>query len=155
MKTSGFFPVSILYKSTAVRYRPVSYPDGPITARCRFIKNASWVPLIFFLLYNYVHFFFSAPQYALRLNTSISLHLFDIISVRLIHKCSVCLSRCCLRVRLRIDTSISLHLFDIILMKLIYKCSFCLSFLIPSPLYTSYIYLVKIICLEPPWEANL
>ena len=37
------FPVSILYKSTAGRYRPVSYPDGPITARCRFIKNASWV----------------------------------------------------------------------------------------------------------------
>ena len=35
-------PVSILYKSTAGRYRPVSYPDGPITARCRFIKNASW-----------------------------------------------------------------------------------------------------------------
>ena len=35
-------PVSILYKSTVGRYRPVSYPDGPITARCRFIKNASW-----------------------------------------------------------------------------------------------------------------
>ena len=27
---------SILYKSTAGRYRPVSYPEGPITARCRF-----------------------------------------------------------------------------------------------------------------------
>ena len=35
-------PVSILYKSIAVRYRPVSCPDGPITARYRFIKNASW-----------------------------------------------------------------------------------------------------------------
>ena len=35
-------PVSILYKSTAGCYRPVSYPDGPITARLRFIKNASW-----------------------------------------------------------------------------------------------------------------
>ena len=35
-------PVSILYKSTAGRYRPVSYPDGPITARYRFIKNAYW-----------------------------------------------------------------------------------------------------------------
>ena len=35
-------PASILYKSTAGRYRPVSYPDGPITARCRFIKNAYW-----------------------------------------------------------------------------------------------------------------
>ena len=37
------FPASILYKSTAGRYRPVSYPDGPITARYRFIKNAYWV----------------------------------------------------------------------------------------------------------------
>ena len=35
-------PASILYKSTADRYRPVSYPDGPITARCRFKKNAYW-----------------------------------------------------------------------------------------------------------------
>ena len=35
-------PASILYKSTAGRYRPVSYPDGPITARYRFIKNAYW-----------------------------------------------------------------------------------------------------------------
>ena len=34
------FPASILYKSTEGRYRPVSYPDGPITARCRFIKNS-------------------------------------------------------------------------------------------------------------------
>ena len=38
-----FYPASILYKSTAGRYRPVSYPDGPIRARCRFIKNAYWV----------------------------------------------------------------------------------------------------------------
>ena len=37
------FPVSILYKSIAGLYRPVSYPDGPITARYRFIKNAYWV----------------------------------------------------------------------------------------------------------------
>ena len=36
-------PASIFYKSIAGRYRPVSYPDGPITARCRFIKNAYWV----------------------------------------------------------------------------------------------------------------
>ena len=36
-------PASILYKSIAGRYRPVSYPDGPITARYRFIKNAYWV----------------------------------------------------------------------------------------------------------------
>ena len=35
-------PVSILHKSIAGRYRPVSYPDGPITVRYRFIKNASW-----------------------------------------------------------------------------------------------------------------
>ena len=32
----------ILHKSIAGRYRPVRMPDGPITARCRFIKNASW-----------------------------------------------------------------------------------------------------------------
>ena len=37
-----FIPVSILYKSTVGRYRSVSYPDGPITARYRFIKNAYW-----------------------------------------------------------------------------------------------------------------
>ena len=36
------FPASILYKSTAGRYRPVSYPDGPITARCRFMQNTYW-----------------------------------------------------------------------------------------------------------------
>ena len=38
----GIYPVSIIYKSTAGRYRPVNYPDGPITARYRFIKNAYW-----------------------------------------------------------------------------------------------------------------
>ena len=37
------YPASMLYKSIAGRYRPVSYPDGPITARYRFIKNAYWV----------------------------------------------------------------------------------------------------------------
>ena len=37
------FPVSILHKSIAGRYQPVRVADGPITARCRFIKNASWV----------------------------------------------------------------------------------------------------------------
>ena len=37
-----YTPANILYKSTAGRYRPVSYPDGPITARCIFIKNAYW-----------------------------------------------------------------------------------------------------------------
>ena len=35
-------PASTVYKSIAGRYRPVSYPDGPITARYRFINNASW-----------------------------------------------------------------------------------------------------------------
>ena len=35
-------PVSILYKSIAGRYRPVRVADGQITARYRFIKNASW-----------------------------------------------------------------------------------------------------------------
>ena len=33
---------SIFHKSIAGRYRPVSYPDGPITGRYRFIKNAYW-----------------------------------------------------------------------------------------------------------------
>ena len=37
------YPASILYKSIAGRNRPVSYPDWPITARYRFIKNAYWV----------------------------------------------------------------------------------------------------------------
>ena len=32
----------VLHKSIAGRYRPISYPDGPISARCRFICNASW-----------------------------------------------------------------------------------------------------------------
>ena len=40
------FPVSILHKSTAGRYRPVRVADGPITARCRFMKKASWVDLL-------------------------------------------------------------------------------------------------------------
>ena len=35
-------PVSFLYKSIAGRYRPVRVADGLITARYRFIKNASW-----------------------------------------------------------------------------------------------------------------
>ena len=34
-------PVSILHKSIAGRYRPIMVADGPITARCRFKKNAS------------------------------------------------------------------------------------------------------------------
>ena len=34
-------PVSILYKSIAGRYWLVRVADGPITARYRFIKNAS------------------------------------------------------------------------------------------------------------------
>ena len=35
-------PVSILHKSIAGRYRSVRVADGPITARYRFINNASW-----------------------------------------------------------------------------------------------------------------
>ena len=42
---ADLFPVSILYKSITDRYRPVRVADGPITARCRFIRNASWVGL--------------------------------------------------------------------------------------------------------------
>ena len=37
-----FVPVSILHKSIAGCYRPVRVADGPITACCRFINNASW-----------------------------------------------------------------------------------------------------------------
>ena len=37
------YPASILYKSIAGRDRPDSVADGPIMARYRFIKNASWV----------------------------------------------------------------------------------------------------------------
>ena len=40
-----WFPAGILYNSTTGRYRPVSYSDGPITARYRFMKNAYWVVL--------------------------------------------------------------------------------------------------------------
>ena len=40
---SVYYPVSILYKSIAGRFRPVRVADGPITARYRFIKNATWV----------------------------------------------------------------------------------------------------------------
>ena len=36
-------PAGILYKSIADCYRPVRVADGPITARYRLIKNASWV----------------------------------------------------------------------------------------------------------------
>ena len=35
---------SILHKSIVDHYRPVRVADGPITACCRFIKNASWEP---------------------------------------------------------------------------------------------------------------
>ena len=41
-KRTTVIPASILYKSIAGLCRPVSYPDGPITARYRFIKNAYW-----------------------------------------------------------------------------------------------------------------
>ena len=41
------YPVSILYKFIAGRYRLVRIADGPITARYRFIKNASWVVITY------------------------------------------------------------------------------------------------------------
>ena len=43
-KKSISFSVIILHKSIAGCYRPVRVADGPITARCRFIMKASWVP---------------------------------------------------------------------------------------------------------------
>ena len=39
-------PVSNLHKSIAGRYRLVRVADGPITARCRFIKNSSWEGMV-------------------------------------------------------------------------------------------------------------
>ena len=42
IKNLNDFIVQHLYRSIAGRYQPVSYPDGPITARYRFIKNAYW-----------------------------------------------------------------------------------------------------------------
>ena len=44
----GSTPASILHKSTARRYRPISYPDGPIMACYRFMKNAYWDKFIMF-----------------------------------------------------------------------------------------------------------
>ena len=40
-RTNDYSLVSILHKSIAGRYRPVRVADGPMTARCRFTKNAS------------------------------------------------------------------------------------------------------------------
>ena len=45
----NIFSGSILNKFIAGRFRPVRVADGPITARCRFIKNASWVLRLMFL----------------------------------------------------------------------------------------------------------
>ena len=42
LRFAGPSPARIFYKSIAGRYRPV-YPDGPITARYRFIMNVYWV----------------------------------------------------------------------------------------------------------------
>ena len=42
IENCSLIPESILHKSIAGRYRPVRVADGPITARCRFINNASW-----------------------------------------------------------------------------------------------------------------
>ena len=39
---AGKIPASILHKCILGRYRPVRIADGPIKARYRFIKNASW-----------------------------------------------------------------------------------------------------------------
>ena len=49
------YPVSILYKSIVGRYRPVRVGDGPVMARYRFIKNASWVHCVIPEAYSYVY----------------------------------------------------------------------------------------------------
>ena len=53
----AYVPGSILYKSTSGRYRPVRVADGPITARYRLIKNASWGGYVrmYVLLYECVY----------------------------------------------------------------------------------------------------
>ena len=43
-------PASILHKSTVGHYRPVSYPDGPITVRCGFIKKKSLLDVVYLLM---------------------------------------------------------------------------------------------------------
>ena len=61
VSNSGNLPASILYKSIAGRYRPFSYPDGPITASYRFIKNAYWADIVvcqYFLCLFFFFFFF-------------------------------------------------------------------------------------------------
>ena len=64
-----YCPVSILHKSISGRYRPVRVPDGPITARYRFIKNASLVSILVCItktcLYNFdplKHHFYTGLQ---------------------------------------------------------------------------------------------
>ena len=51
IRSAVSIPASIFHKSIAVRYRSVSYPDGRITARYRFIKNAYWDSFSVRLLY--------------------------------------------------------------------------------------------------------
>ena len=59
-------PVIIVYKSIAGHYWPVNYPDGPIMACYRFIKNAygavpflSFSCLCLFFVFFFFFFFFS------------------------------------------------------------------------------------------------
>ena len=40
---SSRYPVSILRKSISDRHQPVRVADGPMTARCRFTYNTSWI----------------------------------------------------------------------------------------------------------------
>ena len=59
-KYYGKVPVSIPRKSIAGRYRPVRVADGPITTRCRFIKNANW-GMTKILLYLHYLFYTTTP----------------------------------------------------------------------------------------------
>ena len=58
-KCPTHIPVSILHKSIAGRCRPVRVADGPIMARCRFIKNASW-DVSYFVSY-LIHYVIDKP----------------------------------------------------------------------------------------------
>ena len=72
------FPASILRKSTSGRHRPVSYPDGPMTARYRFTWNADWAMLMLSLFLSYFNLIFSSTL-------QIQLHMFfSVIKIFLI-----------------------------------------------------------------------
>ena len=55
-------PAGILYKSIEGHYQPVSYPDGPITACFRFIKNAYWAACYASKIFSFALYCSSGPS---------------------------------------------------------------------------------------------